>query len=884
MFKSVDEVIKYIIEIIPYYVPEWKFDLENKDIGGIFAFAFARMMEINYKQFEKILNKHYISFLNCLSIPLLSGRPKPATGFIVFELANNEVKGEYLPKNTVLYNNENIPYLTQQDIYISNVKLKEVYCAYQYVVYDAFNKEDNSLTLFDYSVVLKPQKLYIGHKTIFDNLDSDSKIILSFNEDKSFLADSNRYKWTYSGKSYAEFKTVTWEKGTLVLTLDKRFPFKAVEIDGISSFFICCSPIKIESDLEFKINKIFISHMQITAPVEYLFHADIEILDKDTSFEPFGRTLISRDTFYIGCKKAFSNKAAEVTIKFETNFSYPDKIKSKPELSFSLDYWNGNGFVTLPILNEKRITDLLNGSSPVTIKFICPDDIETLLLNGIENIWLRIRLTDVKRYPVSDNNNIDLEDVSLSFSNLAISYVYDKNKITEPEQIIIEDNNNFHHINSLNNTSIFSCYNESMPTVYLGFDNNFEQSSISLFFELTQEDIIYYDKQYNFLFYEYTENKWKKINCIDETNVLQKTGIITLRVDSEFAKTTFLGKEQYWIKMVSPETDICKTIVKKIYMNAVKIIQKTLPVEESYYFVGESKYNLKQQNVLDVKVDIDGIPFTDFQVIEGVLILNNEKLLGDFKDNALITIRYSVSEGKKGNCEENTIVSSPISIGSVEKMYNPLPLEDGLSFETLEEKILRGTSKLRHRGYAVTPLDFEMLVLESSYAIKCKCYGNLTIDTDKFEQNQYGYITIVYLPMKYKNKGSISIKNKIKEYILERALPIFSIDDRLLLQEVIYIDIDLSFKIKIDEKESFVICREKLVKMLNDFFDPITGNFNNKGYDIGWIPDADFILHYLCTVDFIKDISNYLFVIREFENKKWCALPRINQIAISEIR
>lgn len=885
MFKSVKEIIQYITEIIPYYVPEWKFNPQDKDIGGIFAFAFARMAENNYKQFEKILDKHYISFLNCLSIPPLPRRPVPATGFIVFELSDNAPKGKYLSKNTLLYNDENIVYLTQRDIYISNVKLKEVYCADQYIIYDALDKKNNSLTLFNRSVVPKLPKLYIGHETIFNNLDADSKIMFAFGKDRSFLADSSKYKWTYSAKNYPQFKSVDWKNNELILTLDDRFTFESVMVDGVSGSFICCSPTKIANNSEFQMDKILISHGEITTYVEHLFHGDIEILDRKR-FEPFGRfreMLVYKDSLYIGCKKAFSNKGAKITITFNTEFlDYNKSIQSIFE--FSLDYWNGNGFANLPIQNKKTITELFS-SSVVSIIFICPEDMEMLLLNGIENIWIRIRLLDLKKGVILTDYDKEkdvntFKNISLFFSNLSISYIY--NEQTEPSQIIIENNNGFQHIKNIYNVSIFSSSKESLPSLYIGFDNNFTENSINFLFELEQENIIAHNNQYVFSFYEYTLNGWKKIECIDGTNGLQQTGIITLFVTNELIKTNFFEKEQYWIKMVSLETDICEIFVSKIYMNAVEIIQKTLPIEENYRFTGESQYNLNQKNVLDVEVKVNGTSFTDFKVMaqEGIIVLNNEKLLGDYKNNASITIRYSVSEGEKGNCSENTITTSPISMGSIKKIYNPLALEDGLSFETTEEQILRGTKKLRHRDYAVTFLDFEALTLESSYVIKCKCYGN----TNKFWRNEAGHIVIAYLPMKHKNKGGISIKDKIRQYILAKTLPVFAADNRLTLYEIVYIDINLSFEIQIDKEESFIIYRERLIEMLKKFFDPITGNFNNKGYDIGWMPDADFVLHYLYTLDFIKMIDNYLFVIDEFENKKLYALPHLNQIVISEIR
>ena len=65
------DIEKRIQELAASYVPEWNFDMENPDIGGVIAKLYAAQMEGNIERYNQVLEKYHTEFVNMLGITLL---------------------------------------------------------------------------------------------------------------------------------------------------------------------------------------------------------------------------------------------------------------------------------------------------------------------------------------------------------------------------------------------------------------------------------------------------------------------------------------------------------------------------------------------------------------------------------------------------------------------------------------------------------------------------------------------------------------------------------------------------------------------------------------------------------------------------------------------
>ena len=116
--RTKNDIIEYIANTAPYYVPEWRFDINHPDAGAAVALVFASMFDGTIQRFNQIPEKYYIAFLNQLNITPLP--PKPAVGYATL-VTNEDEAGAYIPPGFQLYadsadQSKRIVYETAHDI------------------------------------------------------------------------------------------------------------------------------------------------------------------------------------------------------------------------------------------------------------------------------------------------------------------------------------------------------------------------------------------------------------------------------------------------------------------------------------------------------------------------------------------------------------------------------------------------------------------------------------------------------------------------------------------------------------------------------------------------------------------------------------------------
>ena len=121
--RTEEDIKKRIEELARSYVPQWRFDTENPDIGSTIALLFAEQTMRNVKHFNHILPKYHAQLVNLLGISLMPAQP---SGTVVFmDLISDTMEGTFVPTRTKLLSTETgdrIIFETVAPLYVTNSK------------------------------------------------------------------------------------------------------------------------------------------------------------------------------------------------------------------------------------------------------------------------------------------------------------------------------------------------------------------------------------------------------------------------------------------------------------------------------------------------------------------------------------------------------------------------------------------------------------------------------------------------------------------------------------------------------------------------------------------------------------------------------------------
>jgi hypothetical protein len=447
----------------------------------------------------------------------------------------------------------------------------------------------------------------------------------------------------------------------------------------------------------------------------------------------------------------------------------------------AIEYWNGKAFVRLDInpIHQYDYAVLSSRPKEAEIFFTCPNDMETLELNGIESRWLRFRILEITNtYGGSLVYNVPVVE------NLTVSYECNAGA---PEKMIVKNNLETKIMaGTAEKIKLFEMFPAKEPSLFLGFDKPFGGQPVKFLAEAEGGND-------SCVFYLFKDTKWKRAAVTDTTGGFSKTGIITCLFNEQLKATVLFGKKLYWLKAEFDSQKPEKIILKNLVHNATNIQQR--PAE--------------------------------------------------------------MGEETSGNCDANKITRMSISAGYVQSVTNPLPVQGGRLAETSQQLIKRGARGLRHRQRAVTTSDFEALAREcAGNLLKCRCFGDS------------GKITVVYIPDNYPAFDKEAAET-LKKYLIKRSHPMFSQPEKLIVRDAVYVYVAVEATLELREYRNPVEAVDEVKSTLDLFLNPITGGFNNSGYDFGEFPEKtkiEQILYDLLWIDKIEKIELHFTQEPEEEN------------------
>ncbi len=942
--NDVNEIQEQLLEKAKSYVPEWKQDFSNKDLGMALIEIFSSMHLDTMNKYQKLTDKWCIELLNYLHTSLKS--KTPAKGYVHFGLSSDDVEGSELPMGTLLKSSvkledgSDIPIETLDDVFVTPSKIAMM--MESKTDYISYIEETSNIPVFSFAREnMQEHNLYIGHANAL-SISKFGEVWLTLFEEKGEFIDR---KWleklceiaefSYSTEEgFVPFESVTIKNHSLVFSkMSTMATFESITMDEFQQAFIKCCVKDSEEMKELALRDIRVSTKSRMLLLDNINANGIQTSPKEVFF-PFSERPSIYNEVYFSSDEVLGKKGAIVELSFIMDFVEVSlevehesevvwklvmpktNIKIEKELDIAVqevifEYYNGKGYVNL-FENRpyKFIFNAENGmnKNKKAVRFICPNDLETSIVGGIESRYIRARILKV-----SNQFKTTGKYITPRMSDVYFAYKYN-NLGVRPDCIIEENNLEKHHYTSEQCLDSIYPYKpikqtgDNVPTLYIGFDKPLKEGPIRVLFDITKETK---EVSPELTWQYYGENGWKDAQVVDETNNFSHSGILSFTGLPDHKETTIFNQKQYFIKIMEPAKkyeNVTKSklpLINGIYMNGVKVmtIQSditqylTLPDYESelifklnytsiYHFelyVNETAtISMRDEKLLKERIiykEVDEViqkwvrwnRVEDFRYEDGenrVYTLDANKGILEFSRAHMlpaprmyngIYIKMSVGGGQGTNLEVNEVNGLDLSIGFINQVTNPLPLYGGTEKETIEKAQERKLSEHKHKFRAVTVQDYEKIVRDYSQGIhKVQCFSNKDINGNR----KVGDVTIVVLNKEYEKSGYFfeTLRLEILEYLKDKVFTNLITKNKLHIIEPNFVTIKVSVEIGVHDFNQIFEAKKNITEALKSYLDPIAGNFSNRGFEIGKVPNRNQIEAVLKNIKQVEVIKNLMLI------------------------
>ncbi|MFC4600196.1 putative baseplate assembly protein [Cohnella hongkongensis] len=988
--RDLNALVERMKAMVPHYTPEWRFSPEDPDAGTALFYLAAEMLGENIKRLNRVPLNNFIAFLDMLQVQLQPARP--ARTNVVFALNEGVRESVYIPGGTLLTaaaedGGEELPFETEGALLVSPAKLMELYNVHPGMDRIVLASDDYSdrleagsaseLSLFSaLGENLQEHVLYVRNDDLF-RLDHPALLTLKWHnaerryveeELASLFARTDWLEWSYSnGEEWIPFEAATAEGREVTLRKRTRGPVGETEVGGVPGRWIRCrvnplanggeGPPILQALPEMDRLTLRASHdLQAdpeAIPAGELYFNDVE-LDK-TAFYPFGEHSIPYSVFYASCSEAFSKRGSKLRMTFRAR-NVPNELRvgPDPEIRWKMimrtadfetkppprlyirkalwEYWNGDNWMRLPDSGpfEEMFASLPEEPKEIELEFTCPEDMAPTLVNGREDLWIRVRVaaTDAPTAPV-------VEYMSPRMEALAFSFAYPSTAELSPESAYALNNAVLTDVTAAarqggDTFKAFLPIPCPAPALYFGFDVPPVRGPICMQFVLGSKPDI--GEGIPWIEWEAYVRKggewtWEALKTVDETQGFTQSGLLQFVGPSSLAPASMFGKTRAWLRAVSRDGKYSDGAdlpsVRSLHRNSVKAVQLRT-VRGEYPEPGKGGFVLSQTPVVEQEVwvdetgafgehelnrllEADPVRYEAFRDSEGNLqrlwVRWDEvrSLSGSSPEERHYTIQpatglirfgdgtngrqppqrgsdkirvtYRVTGGARGNVGAGQVTGLMQSIAFVQGVSNPLPAAGGGEAEPLEGALRRGPQLLKHRGRAISSSDAEWLVRELEPGItKVRCLPNRNMRLE----HSPGSFVVVVLPAggKAGMEHFAETKRKLESELRRRAANLVSPAGRLSVIAPALIEISVFATIVADSPDILVPVEAACLEALNRFLDPLTGQMDGQGWEIGEPIHASVFYGLLQSVKGVQRVEQlYLGVVRTENGKSAEMLP-----------
>lgn len=241
---------------------------------------------------------------------------------------------------------------------------------------------------------------------------------------------------------------------------------------------------------------------------------------------------------------------------------------------------------------------------------------------------------------------------------------------------------------------------------------------------------------------------------------------------------------------------------------------------------------------------------------------------------------YRTGGGAVGNVQSGTLEILKAAVPYVAHVTNYIKASNGADGETLEQAALRAPQMLRTRDRAVTPEDFEVLAIRGSQGAVARAHCLQT--TGK----QAGTVRLLIVPQAslegIENGQGIHPDNFKLTPVLEQQILAYLDQRRLLGVQVLcheadYIGIAVQAEVALKPMYNNPVAQAEIHRQmlvaLYQFFNPITGGAEGKGWSLGLPAYPNDAIAILQKFDAIRYIGTLQLFELQRQEQSWQRLP-----------
>lgn len=906
--KKVDDrdrqdILEELQERARSYTPEWKFDTVHPDAASVIGLIFSHQMMENVNKRNQMWDKYRIEFANMYG---LSRKPAiPARTVCTLQVSDSIEGGVALPAGTQVIgtaeNGEEVVFSFMEDLYAVNAGLTDII------------ETSAHFSLFPHQGRAFRRQAVVMCFKHFPNLQ-EQRVSLRFRGKPESLpitelfADSAYFALSaalddmdlnaVSGVNRMILETAADQDGQLVI--DGQQPLPVVSVNGGEMTVLILDMLRPPAE-KTGYRNVFIDRIEVctarqSARPDFIWNGREEMAAE--RFFPFGRQPALYDECFIGQADLFEWKGAPVSFCFRLEFERyrlhravdvppdlriirrkPKKVREEPYRECCVDeavltYFNGKGWRRLAV--DMDVTALFSreeNAGEYRIRFVVPDDWESVVQGGYEGKCLRIQIVRADNCYLQEVEYIDpvLSDVTLCMEE-------PENGIA-PDLVAVMQGTQVRRV--WDGFCAFELMQFQEDFVYWGFDRSLQQGPVSLFVELEKPASPGLECSF-----AYSDgNGFKPLRVIDHTNAFQHSGILQFVPPIDMAKSEVDGSSRWWLRLQLQEHDHDHMpVVRQIHMNAVMVENIIIKEEQDHYIdavTPDMRFPLYAENILSVQVWVNEkeqltvderaqlmdaarqggaeqvrAEYNFLGEIEDFYVLwhevdslecagsgercycvdrdRNELIFGDGvqvrtpQNTTSIAFRTRVfcCDGEKANIRAGSIDRFRSTVISVEQVTNPVDAYGGTDLERIQRTLERGSNVLSSRGRVVTERDFVREALAFSDAVaQAACVTG--------EDN----VVRIVLLMRDHQKGDYAfrrIQNPLKEH-LQSCCEAACGNSLIQVCPPVFVRISIKVWLDVPELSKSIGIRQRWMDRMVDFLEPV----NSRGeirWQIGRLP------------------------------------------------
>ena len=653
--------------------------------------------------------------------------------------------------------------------------------------------------------------------------------------------------------------------------------------------------------------------LEITQPGQFVFSDKIDQFLVDIRGVVFKNDLSTPPD----ANATYRITAGELTERWQS-YRDPNQTELRPELSW--EYWNGKGFLHLPVEDS---TDKFLVPGKVT--FTIPEDIDKTEVAGQENYWIRARIVggDYGREQFTFNKEtgeIKVEKDPIRPPRiLKIGIAYDVTELKEPQFCLT-----FNSLNYLDQTAANVTANKNFfpfvplsdegKTLYFGFDRAFRGGPVKIYFAAKELEVDERNKPkllWQFAF----ENSWKELLAEDATEAFTRPDFVTLNVTDDIQNRQQFGKTLYWLRTTLTEGQWnASPLFSGVFLNTVETMQARTVLDEilgsstgeqdqicrfqqtpviegeevriQEALTDEEREQLSLAQGEDTVLTITDQPgrvlatwirwtevpeFFDSDANSRHYRLDRHTGEIEFGDGIhgrippaggdnIVAFRYQAGGGAAGNVKAGEINTTVTAVAGVDSVINPVAAGGGSDAATNEEMLTIGPAQISHRDRAVTPDDFERLALEASREVrKARCLPNRNASG----RQELGWTTVHIVPDSEEREPvpSLGLRRAVQRYLADRADVTLVEQKHIVIGPPKYVPVTVEATIFAKSLDLVANAEQKVKKGLETFLHPLKGGPENQGWEFGRdlaASDLYALLEDIEEVDYVDSLELFL--------------------------